>query len=164
MVLVVKNPLANAGGIKDTGSISGSGRSLGEGHGNLLQYSCLGNPMDSGTWWATVMGLQRVGHNWSNLACTSFPWGKKEQSALMYLKMVVYPRLASHKGIFLWYLLWTSGCIPGDNGEGPCDCMPLEFLTLKVVHTEPPAIHQLWFKFSYPGTDFCSSFCLSVLQ
>ena len=39
---MVKNPLANAGGIKDTGSISGSGRSLGEGHGNLLQYSCLG--------------------------------------------------------------------------------------------------------------------------
>ena len=41
---MVKNPLANAGGIKDTGSISGSGRSLGGGNGNLLQYSCLGEP------------------------------------------------------------------------------------------------------------------------
>ena len=39
----------------------GLGRSLGEGNGNPLQYSCLENPMDSGAWWATVMGLQRVG-------------------------------------------------------------------------------------------------------
>ena len=50
VALVVKNPLANAG---DTGSISGSGRSPGEGHGNPLQYSCLENPMDRGAWWAT---------------------------------------------------------------------------------------------------------------
>ena len=38
----------------DLGSIPGSGRSPGEGNGNPLQYSCLGNPMDRGTWWATV--------------------------------------------------------------------------------------------------------------
>ena len=38
----------------DPGSIPGSGRSPGEGTGNLLQYSCLGNPMDRGAWWATV--------------------------------------------------------------------------------------------------------------
>ena len=48
---VVKNPSANAG---DMGSIPESGRSLGEGHGNPLQYSCLENPMDRGAWWATV--------------------------------------------------------------------------------------------------------------
>ena len=47
----VKNPPANAG---DVGSIPGSGRSYGEGHGNPLQYSCLGNPMDREAWWATV--------------------------------------------------------------------------------------------------------------
>ena len=47
----VKNPPANAG---DVGSISGSGRSPGEGNGNPLQYSCLENPMDRGAWWATV--------------------------------------------------------------------------------------------------------------
>ena len=41
-----------------------------EGPGNPLQYSCLENPMDRGTWWATQsMGSQRVGHNWSDLAC-----------------------------------------------------------------------------------------------
>ena len=54
MVLVIKNPLANAG---NAGSISGSGRSPGGGHGNPLQYSFLENPMDSGAWWATVHGV-----------------------------------------------------------------------------------------------------------
>ena len=38
----------------DPGFIPGSGRSLGEGNGNPLQYSCLENSMDRGTWWATV--------------------------------------------------------------------------------------------------------------
>ena len=50
----------NAG---DPGSVAGSGRSPGEGNGNPLQYSCLGNPMDRGAWRATVHGVTRVGHN-----------------------------------------------------------------------------------------------------
>ena len=54
---VVKNPPANAGGMGDTGWIPGSGRSPGEGKGNSLQYSCLGNPMDRGAWRATVHGV-----------------------------------------------------------------------------------------------------------
>ena len=54
VALVVKNPPANAGDIRDTGSIPGSGRSSGEGYGNLLQYSCLENPMDRGAWGTTV--------------------------------------------------------------------------------------------------------------
>ena len=45
---MVKNPTANAGDVRDPGSIPGSGRSPGEGNGNLLQYSCLENPMDRG--------------------------------------------------------------------------------------------------------------------
>ena len=57
---VVKNPLGNVG---DMDSIPGSGRSPGEENGNLLQYSCLGNPMDRGAWQITVYGSQRVGHN-----------------------------------------------------------------------------------------------------
>ena len=48
-VSVVKNLPANAG---DMGSIPGSGRSPEEGNGNPLQYSCQGNPMDRGVWWA----------------------------------------------------------------------------------------------------------------
>ena len=54
MVLVVKNPLANAGDIRDVGSIPALGRSSGGGNGNPLQYSCLGNPMDRGAWQASV--------------------------------------------------------------------------------------------------------------
>ena len=49
-----KNPHANAGDIRDAGSIPGSGRSSEEGPGNPLQYSCLENPMDRGAWWAKV--------------------------------------------------------------------------------------------------------------
>ena len=54
MALVVKNPPANAGDIRDVGWIPGLGKYPGEGHGNLLQYPCLENPMDRGTWWAVV--------------------------------------------------------------------------------------------------------------
>ena len=57
--LVVKNPLANAGATGHTGSISGLGSSPGEGDGNPLQYSSLGNPMDGGAWWATVPGVAK---------------------------------------------------------------------------------------------------------
>ena len=60
MVVVVKNPLANIRGIRDTGSIPGSGRSPGGRHGNPLQYSCLDNP-----------------HGQRSLAGYS-PWGHKE--------------------------------------------------------------------------------------
>ena len=51
---MVKNPLANAGDTRDTGSIPGSGRSPGEGCGNPLQYSCLENPIDRGAWQVMV--------------------------------------------------------------------------------------------------------------
>ena len=54
MVLVVKNLPANAGDPREVGLIPVLGRSPGIGNGNLLQYSCLGNPMDRGAWWATV--------------------------------------------------------------------------------------------------------------
>ena len=57
VVLVVKNQPASAGDIRDTGSIPGLGRSPGKGNGNPFQYSCLGNPMDRGAWWATVHGV-----------------------------------------------------------------------------------------------------------
>ena len=52
---VVKN-LPKAG---DADSIPGSGRSPGEGNGNPLQYSCLGNPMDRGAWWTTAHGVAK---------------------------------------------------------------------------------------------------------
>ena len=52
---MTKSPPATAGNVRDTGSVSGSGRSPGGGHGNPLQYSCPENPMD--------IGSQRVGHD-----------------------------------------------------------------------------------------------------
>ena len=54
---MVKNPSANAGDIRDMGSIPGLGRSPGGRHGNLLQCSCLENPMDRGAWQASVHGV-----------------------------------------------------------------------------------------------------------
>ena len=53
----VKNPPANAGDVRDVGSIHGSKRSPGGGHGNPLQCSCLENPRDRGAWWAAVYGV-----------------------------------------------------------------------------------------------------------
>jgi len=61
-VLVVKNAPANTGDVRDMGLIPGLGRSLGGGHGNPLQYSCLENSMDRGAWQATV---HRVAQSWT---------------------------------------------------------------------------------------------------
>ena len=61
MALVVKDPLADARDLRDTGSIPGSGRSPREGRGIPLQYSCLGNSMERGAWWAMVHGVAKSG-------------------------------------------------------------------------------------------------------
>ena len=63
---MVKNPpsvqefTSSAG---DPGSIPGSRRSPGEVNGNRLQYACMENPIDKGTWWATVHEVTRAGHD-----------------------------------------------------------------------------------------------------
>ena len=54
MGLVVKNPPANAGNVRDAGSSPGSGRAPGGVRGSPIQYSFLENPMDRGAWWAIV--------------------------------------------------------------------------------------------------------------
>ena len=59
VMLVVKNQPANAGDMRDTVLIPGSGRSPGGGHGNPLQYSCLEKSMDRGAWQATVHGVTK---------------------------------------------------------------------------------------------------------
>ena len=66
--IVVKNPLANSGDIRDMSSILGLGRSPGKRHSNPLQYSCLENPTDKGVWWATVHSVEKR-NDWSDLAC-----------------------------------------------------------------------------------------------
>ena len=70
VALVLKNPLANVGHTGDTGSIPGSGRSPGGGHGNPFQCSCLESPMDRGTWQVIVHGVTKSQTRFSDWACT----------------------------------------------------------------------------------------------
>ena len=64
MVLVVKNPPANAGDVRDVDSIPGLVRSSGGGNGTPLQYSCWENSMDRGAWWAIVHWVSRERLRW----------------------------------------------------------------------------------------------------
>ena len=66
VALVVKNPPANAGDVRDLGLIPGLGRFPGGGHDKPLQYSCLENPLDRGAWWTIV---HRVAWSIVDLQC-----------------------------------------------------------------------------------------------
>ena len=83
VALLVKNTLAKAGDIRDSGLIPGSGRSPGERHGNPLQYSCLENPLDIRAWWAAV---HRVTQSWTRLKRLSMHAciGKGNDNPLQY--------------------------------------------------------------------------------
>jgi len=59
VALAVKNLCAKAGDVREAGSIPESGQSPKEGNGNPLQYSCLKNPMDRGTWQAAIHGTTK---------------------------------------------------------------------------------------------------------
>ena len=90
MALVVKNPPANAGDRRDSGLIPGLGRSLGGGHGDPLQYSCLENPMGRGAWQAVI---HRVAKTWTWLKeLSTHAWQRwtlcsdHRLSALVWLK------------------------------------------------------------------------------
>ena len=67
---MVKNLPAKAGDVRDSGSIPGSGRSPGGGHGNPLQCSCLQNPMDRGAWQATVHRVAKKSDTTEAITCT----------------------------------------------------------------------------------------------
>ena len=82
----VKKLPANVG---DAGSIPGSGRSPGEGNGNLLQYSCLGNPMDRGTWRATVHGVTNEYYSQPSNWKQCLPKGQSV-SEMLYIYSVVH--------------------------------------------------------------------------
>ena len=94
VALVVKNLPANAGDIRDMGSIPGSGRSPGGGHGNPLQYSCRQNHMDRGAWWATVHSVTK--------SQTWLKWLSK------YIRIIGLPRWLNGK---------ESACNAGDVGS-----------------------------------------------
>ena len=102
----VKNPLANAG---DMSLIPGSGRSPGEGNGNLLQYSCLENPMDRGTRQVTVCGghkritLMLSNSNYSN-RMTSYwlCWGPD------FINLFFGASLILFLFMFIWFCVYKN--------------------------------------------------------
>ena len=78
VALVVKNPPANAGDVRDACSIPGLGRSPGGGLGNPVQYSYLKNPMDRGAWQAVVLGVEK---SWTRLKrlSTAHLWRERNE-------------------------------------------------------------------------------------
>ena len=76
VVLVVKDLPASAGDIRGVGSIPGLRRSPGGGHGNLLQYSSLENPLGRGAWWAPVHGVAKIQTQLSDYQSLSHPRSK----------------------------------------------------------------------------------------
>ena len=84
MALVVKNPPANAGDIRDTGLIPGLGRSPGGGYGDPVRYSCLENPMDRGAWRAIVPEVTK-----------SWTWLKLLEAGTVSAKQQSEPALCS---------------------------------------------------------------------
>ena len=107
VALVVKNMPANTKDIRYVGSIPGSGRSLGGGHDNPLQYSCLENPMDRGAWQATVHGVPQSQTRLSDLAHTEdrqhcgLVWNQKRQHSLAWVPSPNHPSLTD---------TWTHPC------------------------------------------------------
>ena len=81
MVLVVKNPPANVGDLREVGLIPGSGRFPGGGNGNPFQYSHLENSFDRGAWWATVHGVAKI---WTRLSISI------NKNIVYYICMCVY--------------------------------------------------------------------------
>ena len=116
---MVKNSPANTRDVWDVGSILESGRYLGGGHGNQLQYSCLKNPMDRGAWWAIAHRVvHRVKHDWNDLAHTSTIQQHgvlleyyTESSEIMFLwdYLVSWSEkaMAPHSSTLAWKIPWT---------------------------------------------------------
>ena len=104
---MVKNPPASAGDTGDVGSIPEVERSPGGGNGNPLQYSCLGNPMDRGAWWATVHGVAK---SWTRLStCINTLLVSRVSSFLLlscilwYGCVTIYSLIEGHLGYFLFF-------------------------------------------------------------
>ena len=85
MVLVVKNPFVSAGDVRDTGSIFGSGRSPGGGHGNPLQHSCLEYLTDRRAWQATVHDATKSWTQLKQLSTHAHEAQKTEPSLWSYV-------------------------------------------------------------------------------
>ena len=94
---MVKNLLTNTG---DACSIPGSGRSPGKANGNLLQYSCLGNPMDRGAWWAADHGVAKSQTQLNDFTFT-FHFHALEKE------------MATHSSVLAWRISGTGAAVHG---------------------------------------------------
>ena len=122
MALVVKNLPAHVGDTGDGGSILGLGRSSGKGHGNPVQYSCLGNPMDTGAWRGTVykvtksqtwlkwLGMQAYKEN--HILCRIQSSNKFSLYSISFLKQMISGYLLAAFNLCCWRrllrVLWTA--------------------------------------------------------
>ena len=97
---LVKNPAANAGDTRDMGSISGSGRSPGEGNGDLCQYSCLENPTDGGVCRATVYGVAK---SWTQLSMHTHKLFGAPQNLNLLLQWCLIYNSSKPKQSQSWY-------------------------------------------------------------
>ena len=91
---MVMNLPANAGDIRDVGSVFGILQSPGEGNGNPLQCSCLENPMNRGAWWAAVHGVAR---SWTRLSDFTFTFHFH----------ALEKEMATHSSVLAWRILGT---------------------------------------------------------
>ena len=99
VALVVKNPSANAGDPRDADSISGSERSLGGGHGNPLQYSCLENPINRGALRATARGVPKSQTRLKQLSAHALlDWSMKVFSIHAFRKGTQWPEPGTPPG------------------------------------------------------------------
>ena len=107
---VVKNCPAITG---DVGSVSGSGRSLGVGNGNPLQYSCLENPMDRGAWQATVHGVAK-----------SWTWLSTHRETFLVHRNLQWT------GVVHWHLVIVGRGFPGGSAskESTCNAWDLSLI------------------------------------
>ena len=103
---MLKNLSANAGNVRDAGLIPGSGRSLGRGNGNPLQYSCLENPTDRGAWPAIVHRAAKSLTRLSNWECTHTSYPHRQIPEYEWLDpILIFSNMESSK----W---WSRGSVP----------------------------------------------------
>ena len=110
MALVVKNPPANAGDVRDEGSIPRSGRTPGIGNGNPLPYSCLENPRDWGAWGAAICGVTQSRTRLTRLS----------SKHIFYINMHTYRYMHISRNGFTpkFALIRYKGVVPGSSPGG----------------------------------------------
>ena len=104
---VVKTPPTNVGDAREAGSIPGSGRSPGGGHGNPLQYSCLENPMDRGAWRAIVHDIAKS-QTWlyAHMCCR---WGLRDSETIGSLSEA--PSFLGGSGVVRLWIWYSFYCV-----------------------------------------------------